>query len=1161
MSRTYRITNSNPVRRASQHCSSHNSARTSDSLAGIRAKNIFRHSCLFAAISGLLLNATYAFADMIIDGGQIVTVPVSQSSPWNMADNLVVGDTTSGSLVIQNGGIVSNETGYVGAQAGSIGAVEVLGIGSQWNNNDYYLYVGYQGNGTLTINDSGVVTSLNSSTGVEAGSTGIASVSGMGSQWNNGGDFNIGLNGNGSLTISDGGTVDNGMGYIGYGGDSWGQAEVSGPGSYWNNSYNLFVGYEGHGTLTISDGGVVSNTMSSVGNLAGSTGIVSVSGIGSQWNVDGILFVGYEGYGTLTISDGGVVSAIEGDIGSGIAGSTGIVSVSGVRSQWNIDNALLVGGFAVPGNGTLTINDGGAVTSDSGYIAHSLGSTGVVEVSGVGSRWNNDNDLHVGFGGNGKLTISDGGVVRNNIGFIGFVDYSAGASIDAMGHVEVSGVGSQWYNGSELHVGFGNNGTLTIRDSGVVSSTGGYIGNYTDSTGVVNISGTGSRWDNNGQLFVGLYGNGQLTISDGGVVNNDDGNVGYSLGATGHVEVSGTGSQWNNSGELIVGYRDSGALTIADRAAVSASSMIIASESTSTGTLNIGNGNLSGALNMASITGGAGAATVNFNHTDDIAFSPQMSGTLSVNQMNQGTTTLTSANDYAGTTTVMNGTLQAGAVWAFSTSSDFTVGTAGQLNLAGYDQTVASLNNAGTVSFNGAPGTVLTVSGDYTGNNGLLNFNTVLNDDSSATDKLVVAGNTAGTTRVSVTNAGGSGAATLNGIELVQVNGTSDGEFVQQGRIVAGAYDYAVVRGVGANASNWYLTSLLTPVTPVTPATPVVPVTPNPDPAQNVLPMIERPEAGSYTSNLAAANSLFVTRLHDRLGETQYIDVLTGERKVTSMWLRNEGGHTKSRDANGQLDTQANRYVMQLGGDIAQWSSNDQNRLHLGVMAGYANSKNHTDSRWSGYSSRGTVDGYSTGLYATWYANEADKSGLYVDSWALYNWFNNRVDGQSLDSEEYKSNGVTASVESGYTFKLGENSAKNVSYFIQPKAQVIWMGVKADDHTEANGTKVSGEGDGNIQTRLGVRVFMNGYSEQDKGKDRVFQPFVEANWIHNTKDFGTTMDGATMKQDGAANIGELKVGVEGQINKRLNLWGNVGQQLGNNSYSDTAVMFGVKYSF
>ncbi len=46
-----------------------------------------------------------------------------------------------------------------------------------------------------------------------------------------------------------------------------------------------------------------------------------------------------------------------------------------------------------------------------------------------------------------------------------------------------------------------------------------------------------------------------------------------------------------------------------------------------------------------------------------------------------------------------------------------------------------------------------------------------LGDDKSATDRLIVEGNTSGSTTVYVKNAGGSGAATLNGIELITVNG------------------------------------------------------------------------------------------------------------------------------------------------------------------------------------------------------------------------------------------------------------------------------------------------------------------------------------------------------------------------------------------------------
>lgn len=57
------------------------------------------------------------------------------------------------------------------------------------------------------------------------------------------------------------------------------------------------------------------------------------------------------------------------------------------------------------------------------------------------------------------------------------------------------------------------------------------------------------------------------------------------------------------------------------------------------------------------------------------------------------------------------------------------------------------------------------------------------------------------------------------------------------------------------------------------------------------------------------------------------------------------------------------------------------------------------------------------------------------------------------------------------------------------------------------------------------------------------------------------MDTATVKQEGAANIAELKLGVEGKVNKNINLWSNVGQQIGNNGYSDTSVMLGVKYHF
>lgn len=485
--------------------------------------------------------------------------------------------------------------------------------------------------------------------------------------------------------------------------------------------------------------------------------------------------------------------------------------------------------------------------------------------------------------------------------------------------------------------------------------------------------------------------------------------------------------------------------------------------------------------------------------------------------------------------------------------------------------TSLTLNAGGTINFQHAEDAAwqtLTISDDFIGNGGKLVFNTVLFDDTSETDKLIVEGNTSGHTGVEVNNIGGTGAQTIEGIEIVSVGGNSDGTFEKASRIVAGGYDYNVVQ----KGKNWFLTSLVEPVDPpVDPVDP--PVDPVDPPVDPVIPPQEpvppaappqsehqyRPEFGSYQANSYAANTLFMTRLHDRLGETQYTDLLTGEQKVTSLWMRNVGGHTRFRDGSGQLKTTANRYVLQLGGDVAQWSTDGLDRWHLGLMAGYGNSQSRSASSLTGYHSRGEVNGYSVGLYGTWYANDADKSGTYVDSWMLYNWFDNKVMGQDQATERYHSSGVTASVEAGYSIKVGE-SGRN-SYWIQPKAQAVWMDVQADDHRERNGTRVKDETQGNLMTRLGVKAYISGHNAIDDGKSRTFQPFIEANWIHNTQTTRIRMDDVSNEMRGARNIGELKTGVEGQITPQLSVWGNVAQQIGDKGYSDTQGMLGVKYSF
>ncbi len=468
------------------------------------------------------------------------------------------------------------------------------------------------------------------------------------------------------------------------------------------------------------------------------------------------------------------------------------------------------------------------------------------------------------------------------------------------------------------------------------------------------------------------------------------------------------------------------------------------------------------------------------------------------------------------------------------------------------------------------------IDGDYHGKSGSIIFNTELGNDLSKTDKLVITGDTFGDTKVKVNNIGGTGAEALEGIELISVGGNSAGEFEKDGRIVAGAYEYFLNRGNGTttDTKNWYLTSSLIPIVepPVEPPIepPVKPpikppVEPSVDPPAEIpeetvdLPKTYRPEFGSYLANNAAVNTLFFHSLYDRLGDAQYTDTLSKNENATSLWIRNTGKYNKFKDESKQLNTHGKSFIVQIGGDIAQWSTNDSNRYHLGIMGGYGFNHNVTNSKITDYKSKGESAGYNLGVYGTWFSNSEDYSGFYIDSWLMYSWFDNTVAGEKLEKEKYSSKGITSSVEAGYTFRIDQNLEKKI-LFVQPKIQAVYMGVNTKDHTESNGTVIKFSGEGNIQTRLGMRVYTSDFNPTETEK-KVFQPFAEATWIHNQKDFSVEMNEINDKLSGAKDLGEIKLGTEIKLSQNLDIWGNVSHQWGKDKYSDTAVSIGIKYRF
>ena len=491
----------------------------------------------------------------------------------------------------------------------------------------------------------------------------------------------------------------------------------------------------------------------------------------------------------------------------------------------------------------------------------------------------------------------------------------------------------------------------------------------------------------------------------------------------------------------------------------------------------------------------------------------------------------------------------------------------------------------------------LTVDGDFSGG-GHLVMNTYLGDDTSETDKLAITGSTSGETRVTVNNTTGLGDETEQGIEMITVGGTSAGEF-KSDRVTAGGYEYVLRRGgsfVGSTGadSDWYLTSYKPndpdpedpppvdpppvdppPVDPppVDPPGPVDPTPEDPDPVDPAPEQpgpvdpapkpsdkdrVRQPEGGSYTANIAAANTMFLHRLHDRTGNLTYVDPDTGKEVTSMLWMRNVDGSTRWEDSTGQLKTEANRYVLQIGSDLYR-KETDNGDWVLGVMAGYANGNSTTKSRVTGYRSRGEIDGYSLGVYGTWYENKDDENGAYVDSWILYNEFDADVKGDQLAKESYDLKGITASIEAGKTFEVAKT--ESASYYVQPQAQVVYMGVKADSHREANGTKVTGKGDGNVMTRLGARAAVRSNQEGGFANTYGVEPYLETNWIHNSKDFGAKMGSSKFEMDGASDIFEVKLGATSKVNSRVNVWGEVGKQFGDNGYRDQAVTLGLKVNF
>ena len=313
-----------------------------------------------------------------------------------------------------------------------------------------------------------------------------------------------------------------------------------------------------------------------------------------------------------------------------------------------------------------------------------------------------------------------------------------------------------------------------------------------------------------------------------------------------------------------------------------------------------------------------------------------------------------------------------------------------------------------------------------------------------------------------------------------------------------------------------------------------------------------RTESVVYAANSEAANNMFTLRLHDRLG-----NVFMQPNKSQAVWLRTIRSTHDQQLIGGESTLQGARNGVQLGGNLYHKQTPHGNVL-AGLMAGYAKYQSTAVNHETDIVANGQVKGYSLGVYGTWYQNNENHTGAYVDSWLNYNWFKNRVSGNKF-REEYGSRGLTASIEAGYNFLVLDKTATNGNQYrvyIQPQLQTRYMAVKGH-HVEQNGTQIKPLGQDNLQSRAGIKAYLDA-----KFMNHIeVAPFVAINSLYQNKGFGVSMDGEKRLIDNNKKAFEFEMGADVKLEDKVKLWASFATQSGKHRDKNKQGQMGLKFEF
>ncbi|HAF1792686.1 TPA: autotransporter outer membrane beta-barrel domain-containing protein [Salmonella enterica] len=1126
-------------------------------------------------------------------------------------------NTYTGGTLISSGTLVANDVNALGTGDVTDNATLMLNTGGDFTNN-----IGGTGRVEKSGDDALTLSGSNTYTGgtLISGGTLVANdVNALGTgditdnatlELNTGGDFDNAISGSGqvvksgdeTLTLSGansytGGTTISGGTLVATNVDALGTGDVT-----------------DNATLELNTGGKFDNAISGSGNVVKSgADTLTLSGSntytgGTTINDGTLVATSVDALGTGDVTDDATLELnTGGDFDNAISGSGQVVK-SGDDTLTLSGSNTYTGGTLIS-SGTLVANDVNALgtgdVTDNATLELNTSGTFDNVISGSGQVVKSGDDALTLSGANsytGGTTISGGTLVASNVEALGSgdIDNYASLQLNASGQFVTANLTT--HDNATTAIGAGSalrantltqeaNSTLAVHltdsNSGaIVTADRANLGGTLDITGIGNVT---KSWTRDAYSYT-LIDTDSAIDSDFAqftVAGMDAKQVDF-LTVDGRVNAD-DDTRYDVTASLSW-YADS------DNAATDAHGTFTLSEQGHSFTLNTALTDVDATLNPDSATYWDGKSLI---------------------KRGAGTLILGAQNTYSGDTDV-----QEGALWLAETATIGSAGSAQAVNIAanaafgGHNSTVnGHVNNQGSLYFvdtftvNGdvvnssamisgsdQPNNTLTIAGNYTGNDGHLYLNTQLGDDSSPTDKLIVTGDTAGSTTLHITNVNGLGAQTVNGIEVIEVGGQSDGDFrLYKGHVDINAWTYTLKQDGG----DWYLRSEsddvpddggevtppddggeVTPpddggeVTPpddggeVTPPDDDGEVTP-PDDGGDITPPDDggditppdggdvtpvapqyRADIGVYLGNQWMARNLQMQTLYDREG-SQY------RSADGSIWMRFKAGKAESQAVNGNVDIDSDYSQFQLGGDILTWSDGAQS-VTVGLMGSYINaSTDSTGNRGadgSQFSANGSVDGYNLGLYATWFADAQSHRGAYIDSWYQYGAYNNSVDNDGLSASRYDSAAHAVSLETGYRYDIALSNRNTVS--LTPQAQVTWQRYSADTVIDDGGTRISGQNDDSWTTRLGVRVDGKLYKESGR-----IQPFMEVNWLHASDNASATFGDTKVSQDLPNDRMEVKVGIQANVSERLSVYAQAAGQKGKNDYGDASFSLNMRYNW